>query len=60
VKFPELSGAMARTKLEAIRRTGARYVVSIDSSCLMQIGGALSRAGLPVQPLHLAEVLARR
>ncbi len=60
VKFPELSGAMARTKLEAIRRTGARYVVSIDSSCLMQIGGALSRAGLPVETLHLAEVLARR
>jgi L-lactate dehydrogenase complex protein LldE len=60
VKFAELSGAMARTKLEAIERTGANTVVSIDSSCLMQIQGALSRAGSPVRTLHLAEVLASR
>jgi L-lactate dehydrogenase complex protein LldE len=60
VKFAELSGAMARTKLEAIERTGAGTVVSIDSSCLMQIQGALSRAGSPVRTLHLAEVLASR
>lgn len=58
VKFPEVSGAMARTKIEAIRRTGAGAVVGIDSSCLMQLRGALSRAGLEVPTLHLAEVLA--
>ena len=45
VKFAELSGAMARTKIDAIVRTGANTVVSLDSSCLMQIQGALSRAG---------------
>jgi L-lactate dehydrogenase complex protein LldE len=60
VKFPELSGAMARTKLEAILRTGARTVVSADPSCLMQIQGALSRAGSEVRTMHLAEVLASR
>lgn len=60
VKFPEVSGGMARTKLDSIVRTGARTVVSVDSSCLMQIQGALSRAALPVRTLHLAEVLASR
>jgi L-lactate dehydrogenase complex protein LldE len=60
VKFAELSGAMARTKLEAIQRTGADTVVSLDPSCLMQIQGALSRARSPIRTMHLAEVLASR
>ena len=60
VKFAELSGAMARTKIDAIVRTGARTVVSLDPSCLMQIQGALSRAGSPIRTMHLAEVLASR
>jgi len=58
VKFAELSGAMARTKIDAIERTGAATVVSADPSCLMQIQGALSRAGSRIGTLHLAEVLA--
>jgi L-lactate dehydrogenase complex protein LldE len=60
VKFAELSGAMARTKIEAIEKSGARTVVSLDPSCLMQIQGALSRAGSPIRTMHLAEVLASR
>jgi L-lactate dehydrogenase complex protein LldE len=60
VKFAELSGGMARTKLESILRTGANTVVSVDSSCLMQIQGALSRAGASVRTMHLAEILASR
>jgi len=60
VKFAELSGAMARTKIDAIVATGADTVVSLDPSCLMQIQGALSRAGLNVRTMHLAEVLASR
>jgi len=58
VKFPEISGGMAGTKVDAIVRTGATTVVSLDSSCLMQIQGALARAALPVRTMHLAEVLA--
>jgi L-lactate dehydrogenase complex protein LldE len=58
VKFPEISGGMARTKVGSIERTGASTVVSIDSSCLMQIQGALSRAGSKIRTMHLAEVLA--
>ncbi len=60
VKLPEISGGMARTKIDSIVRTGARTVVSVDSSCLMQIQGALSRVALPVRTMHLAEVLASR
>ena len=60
VKFAELSGAMAQTKIDAINRTGAGTVVSLDPSCLMQIQGVLSRAGSSVRTMHLAEVLASR
>ena len=58
VKFGEVSGAIVGTKIESIRRTGADTVVSADPSCLMQIQGGLSRAGLAVGTKHLAEILA--
>jgi L-lactate dehydrogenase complex protein LldE len=60
VKFPGVSGAMAGSKIASILRTGAEYVVSVDSSCLMQIEGALRFSGVPVRTIHLAEVLAHR
>lgn len=60
VKFPEVSGAMARTKIDAIVKTGAETVVALDASCLMQLDGALRRAGSNVSTMHLAEVLASR
>jgi L-lactate dehydrogenase complex protein LldE len=60
VKFADVSGAMARTKIDSILRTGADTVVSIDSSCLMQLQGVLSRTGSTVKTMHLAEVLASR
>jgi L-lactate dehydrogenase complex protein LldE len=60
IKFPDVSGAMARTKINSIQMTGASTVVSIDSSCLMQLQGVIDRAGLPIRTMHLAEVLASR
>jgi L-lactate dehydrogenase complex protein LldE len=60
VKFPSISGAMSRTKIESIMKTGADAVVGVDASCLLQLRGALSRDGLPVKTLHLAQVLASR
>ena len=60
VKFASVSGGMARTKIDSIQSTGAGAVVSIDSSCLMQLRGALLRAGSEIKTLHLAEVLASR
>jgi L-lactate dehydrogenase complex protein LldE len=58
VKNPDVSGEMLADKLLCIRRTGARFVTSLDSSCLMQIGGGLSRTNDPIRPLHLVEILA--
>ncbi|MGA2183919.1 MAG: (Fe-S)-binding protein [Bryobacteraceae bacterium] len=60
VKFADVSGAMARTKIDSILRTEAGTVVSVDSSCLMQLQGAMLRAGLGIRTMHLAEVLASR
>jgi len=60
IKFEHVSKAMAATKVEAIRRTGAATVVSIDSSCLMQLSTALQLEKVPVATRHLAEILASR
>ena len=60
VKFPEVSGGMARTKIESIVKTGADTVVGVDASCLMQLQGVMRRDGLKIRTMHLAEVLASR
>ena len=58
VKFPMISCAMDGVKVASIQRTGAEYVVSADSSCLMQIDGYARRCKLPIKTVSLAEVLA--
>jgi L-lactate dehydrogenase complex protein LldE len=58
VKFPMISYAMDEVKCGSIQATGAEYVVSTDSSCLMQIDGYLKRQNIPVKTISLAEVLA--
>src|SRR5438445_6200756 len=58
VKYPEISAAILDQKIEAIERAGVDAVVSGDASCLMQIGGRLSRIGSKVRVMHLAELLA--
>lgn len=60
VKYPEISVAILDQKIEAIEKSGVDAVVSGDASCLMQIGGRLSRLGSKVRVMHLAELLASR
>ena len=57
VKYPEISVAILDQKIDAIERAGVDAVVSGDASCLMQIGGRLSRNGSKVRTMHLAELL---
>lgn len=57
VKYPEISTQMVDRKIENIEAADLRAIVSCDSSCLMQIGGRLSRNGSKVKPMHLAEIL---
>ena len=60
VKFPMISTAMGEAKCGFARATGAQYIVSNDSSCLLHLRGLLERQGERLQTLHLAEVLARQ
>ncbi len=58
VKYPEISIAILDQKIESIEASNVNAVVSGDASCLMQIGGRLSRIGSKVRVMHLAELLA--
>ena len=59
-KFPAISTAMGEVKCASAVETGADFIISNDSSCLMQIQGLLDRQGRKLRTLHLAEVLASR
>ena len=59
-KFPMISTAMGEVKCATAAETGAEYIVSSDSSCLMHIQGLLSRQGKPTKTISLAEVLNRQ
>jgi L-lactate dehydrogenase complex protein LldE len=56
-KFPMISTAMGEVKCASAIETGADYIVSNDSSCLMQIQGLLDRQRKPLKTIHIAEVL---
>jgi L-lactate dehydrogenase complex protein LldE len=53
-----ISTAMGEVKCESALETGAEYVVSNDSSCLMHLQGLIDRRKLKLKTLHLAEILA--
>ena len=44
--------------MSSVIGTRAEVVTAGDSSCLMHIGGGLSRLRAGVRPVHLAEILA--
>jgi len=58
VKMADISSAMGEIKCDAIAATGAEWVISGDSSCLMHLGGMIEKRGMKPKPIHLAEVLA--
>ena len=58
VKNAEVSSAILADKVRAVLDTQAEVVCAADNSCLMHIGGALSRQRTGVRTAHLAEVLA--
>ncbi|MFI9009153.1 (Fe-S)-binding protein [Actinosynnema sp. NPDC053489] len=59
LKNADTSTAMLADKMSAVLSTKAGVVTAGDSSCLMHIGGGLSRLRSGVRPLHLAQVLER-
>ena len=58
VKNADTSTAMLADKMRSVLSTGAQACTAGDSSCLMHIGGGLSRLRAGVKTIHLAQVLA--
>jgi L-lactate dehydrogenase complex protein LldE len=58
VKNADTSVAMGLDKVDDVLASGAEVLTAGDTSCLMHIGGLLSRRRSPVRVMHLAEILA--
>jgi L-lactate dehydrogenase complex protein LldE len=58
LKNSDVSAAMLADKIDNIEATRATICSAGDSSCLLHIGGGLSRKGSDVHTVHLAEILA--
>jgi L-lactate dehydrogenase complex protein LldE len=58
IKNADVSSAMLADKCADVEATGAEFCTALDGSCLLQIGGGLSRAKAAPRPIHLAEILA--
>lgn len=60
VKEPQISNAMAMEKIKDIQNTGAKYIISSDGGCLMNIAGTINKLGLDIKALHLYDFLNKR
>ncbi len=52
-----VSAKMGRDKVLDQRNSGAEFVISADSSCLMHQKGCAQRMGIPLRYAHIAQVL---
>ena len=58
IKNADTSTAMLADKMRHVLSTGAEALTAGDASCLMHIGGGLSRLRSGTRTVHLAEILA--
>ena len=58
VKYEPISIGMAQSKVKNALDTGAQYMISTDVSCLMHLQGYIDANNLPIQTMHIADVLA--
>ena len=58
LKNPDVSVAMGTDKLHAATSTGATVLCAADNSCLMHLGGLISRLEVGIRPIHIARILA--
>ena len=49
---------MADQKVNHALATGAEYIISTDSSCLLHLDGYIKGKQLPIKTMHIADVLA--
>jgi L-lactate dehydrogenase complex protein LldE len=57
-KFEAISSAMAQQKVENALATGATHIVSTDVSCLMHLEAYIRKNKIPLQTMHIVDVLA--
>ena len=57
-KFEPVSVAMAEQKVTRALETGAEYIVSTDSSCLMNQQAYIDKHNLPIKTIHIIDLLA--
>ena len=57
IKYPHISEEMLADKIASATASGADTLTACDMGCLMHIGGAVSRQGLPFRVRHIAQVL---
>jgi L-lactate dehydrogenase complex protein LldE len=58
VKFGAISAAMGEQKVENALATGAEYLISTDTSCLMHLQGYIDGKKYNLKTMHIADVLA--
>ncbi len=58
MKNADVSSAMLADKVANIEASGAELCTGGDASCLLHIGGGLSRQGSSAATMHFAEILA--
>lgn len=58
VKYEPISVSMGEQKVRNAIAAGADYIISTDLSCLMHLEGYIRHHQLPIQTLHIADVLA--
>ncbi|MFP4063923.1 MAG: (Fe-S)-binding protein [Bacteroidales bacterium] len=59
VKHEAISTAMAEQKIQHALDSGAGYIVSTESSCLMHLEGYIKKHNIPIQTIHIADLLAK-
>jgi L-lactate dehydrogenase complex protein LldE len=58
VKFSSISNAMADQKINHALATGATHIISTDLSCLMHLQGIITKRGISLTTVHIADVLS--
>lgn len=58
IKNADVSAGMVADKARCILNTKAEVCTALDNSCLLQIGGTLSRLEAGTRTMHIAEILA--
>ncbi len=58
IKYEPISMGMAQTKVKSALETGAQYIITTDVSCMMHMQGYINENNLPIQTMHIADVLA--